>query len=89
MESFGVVFVFVYPLIAVLSPLFGMVSIIMARSEMLRLYQNVNAAVCLVNLPLFIFGQMVQGDEIYYLLIVVVVIMLKCCISFTCSTIRA
>jgi len=88
-ETYGIFFWLIYPLIGVISPLFGIVAVVKAQPDWLKFYMNINAAVCTVNFPLFVLGQMLAQDEIYYVMVMVILFLLKFMISFTCATIRA
>jgi hypothetical protein len=73
----GLWYFLLYPGVAVLSPLVGIIAQILCRSYCFKFYVVVSSLSCLFNLPLTFIFQIVYEDKFYYIMEVLITITLR------------
>jgi len=86
--SVGIPFLFVYPLIAVLAPLYGMIGCIAGSADCLRTYSMMNSTCVMVNYPATLFVMWYLSDEPVYICVVALLFLIKIPLSFFGSKVR-
>jgi hypothetical protein len=75
--TIGLWYFLLYPGVAVLSPLVGIIAQILCRSYCFKFYVVVSSLSCLFNLPLTFIFQIVYEDKFYYIMEVLITITLR------------
>lgn len=88
MNTVGVTFVCIYPGVAILGPLFGVLGSICGSPGALKLQSSFNACCVLVNYPLTIFMMVARKEEDWYIAVVVTLWLNKIGLSFFGAKVR-
>jgi hypothetical protein len=87
-KTVGIPFLFIYPLISILAPLFGLVGCLLGSVDLLKRQITMNATLVLINYPLTIVTMWFIQDEPAYIGIVGILTLSKILISFFGAKVR-
>ncbi|CDW79197.1 UNKNOWN [Stylonychia lemnae] len=89
MQTIGVLYYGIYPLLPFASPILGLLGTITGSPTFLKQYMVINALLCLFNYPITLISQIVYDDEVFFIMIIFVKLLLKFPISFFGAKVRA
>ena len=88
MWGFGFPFLFLYPGLTIIAPLWGTLAIFIGSQTMLKSYSNMNSVMLAFNYPLTILWLFYYNESSVYICIILVLIFNKVNISFFGSKVR-
>lgn len=86
--TFGVPWLFILPLVTVLSPVWGFLGSLTGSTVMLKTYSSLNATAFLVNIPLTVGVMVYYQEQLFYLVVMSLLMINKIFISFLGAKVR-
>jgi len=88
LNTFGVPFLWIYPGIAVLAPLVGILASVFGSPKTFKLHSSLNASCAMVNYPATLLIQIGHQEDPYYIAVVLLLWLNKFIISFFGAKVR-
>ena len=85
---FGVAYLFVLPLLAVITPFWGLVATFKGSISMLKTFSSLNSTLMLTNYPLTLISLWYLSDEALYSVYIYILMLNKITLSFFGSKVR-